>query len=150
VSKIISQPQYHLVKALCDRIGLMPTPHVRALALYTDDEQPICLVGYDQWTGSSCTMHVAVDRPALLTRKFIEAAFAFPFVTVGCDVVIGIVPSVNLKALEFDKRLGFVEHCRIKDAYPDGDMVLLSLRKEDCKWLRSRHGKEIKQPAARA
>lgn len=143
---IVSQPQYRLAKELCDRIGLIPTPAFRAIGLYSEGE-PVAFVGYDGWNGASCMMHVAIDQPKKLTRGFIQAAFDYPFNIAGCSMVLGLVPSGNVKALEFDKRLGFEQVCRLEGAHPDGALVLLSLRRDQCKWLRKHHGQKVEQSA---
>ena len=49
--------------------------------------------------------------------------------------MFGQVPASNVRALEFDRKLGFIEETRIKDVFPDGDLVVLSMKREDCKWL---------------
>ena len=64
--------------------------------------------------------------------------FDYPFNQLGVKKLIGQVPSSNLKALEFDKKLGFKEEARISDVFPDGDLIVLSMRREDCRWLKIR------------
>lgn len=84
--------------------------------------------------GGSVSMHVA-GEPGWCTRSYLRAAFRYVFVQLDCNVAIGVVPSGNSKALAFDWALGFREHTRIEGAHPDGALVLLTMRKEDCKWL---------------
>ena len=49
---------------------------------------------------------------------------------------VGTISSGNKELLAFNGRLGFTEECRIKDAYPDGDMVVLSMTRDQCPWLK--------------
>jgi hypothetical protein len=44
--------------------------------------------------------------------------------------------------MRFNYKLGFIEEARIKDAFPDGDMVLLTLTKDKCRFLGEKYGKE--------
>jgi len=46
-----------------------------------------------------------------------------------------LVDSTNEKALRFDKKLGFVEEARISNAARAGDLVILTMTKEQCRWL---------------
>jgi hypothetical protein len=51
------------------------------------------------------------------------------------EVIYGPVESTNKKALEFDKKIGFTEHTRLKGAIPGGDLVILSMYRGQCRWL---------------
>jgi hypothetical protein len=37
--------------------------------------------------------------------------------------------------------MGFSEEARIKDCHPDGDIILYTLKREDCRFLGERYGK---------
>lgn len=80
-------------------------------------------------------MHVAAFRPRWINRDLLWAAFHYPFVQLGVKKVFGQVPEDNTKALELNRNLGFKEETRIADVYPEGDMVLMSMYKADCRWL---------------
>jgi hypothetical protein len=40
-----------------------------------------------------------------------------------------------------ESNFGFEEEARIKNAYPDGDLVLLTLTKDNCRFIGERYGK---------
>lgn len=94
-------------------------------------------VGYNGFIGRTCCMHVVIDRPESFTRKILREAFEYPFVRCGCEAVIGLVDSVNEAAVEFDKRIGFVEVARIAHAGLEGDLVILRMLRSECRWLRA-------------
>lgn len=87
------------------------------------------------WNGASILMHVAGFTPHWLSRDFLWVCFHYPFVQLGCKKVLALVSSGNPRAIDFDKKIGFIEECRIKEADLNGDLVLLSMRREDCRWL---------------
>jgi RimJ/RimL family protein N-acetyltransferase len=59
------------------------------------------------------------------------------------------VPSGNKRALHFDKRMGFKEVARIKDAHPDGELIILSMRRDECRFLeKEKDGKQSYSSAA--
>ena len=132
--------QTWLISYLCERIGLVPTSHIRAIGKIKEGKL-IGVVGYDGWTGSACEMHMA-GEPGWLTYDFIKFAFEYPFICGDCKLVIGKIPSGNIAALDIDKRLGFKEVLVLPDAHPDGALHILIMKREDCKWLEQRHGKE--------
>lgn len=129
---------------LCKQLDLVVTDHFTAMGRLDPRTGDILgVVGYDGWNGTACEMHMA-GSPGWLSRDFIWAAFDYPFNQANCKVVIGKVPSGNVEALDIDRRLGFKTECILEGGHPDGALHILSLRKEDCKWLnRGRHGKEI-------
>jgi len=100
------------------------------------------VVGYDNFTGTSCHMHMAGEG-RWISRDFLYAAFGYPFQHLGLAMVFGIVPSGNIRALRVDEKLGFKKLMYVPDAHPDGGIHILQLRREDCRWLRTRNGKEI-------
>lgn len=93
-------------------------------------------VVFDQYTGSDICMHVVVEDRRAVTREALKAAFSFPFVTLGCQRVTGLVPARNVKARRFDEGLGFVLEGIKKQAFEDGeDELIFGMLKEDCRWL---------------
>jgi RimJ/RimL family protein N-acetyltransferase len=66
----------------------------------------------------------------------IWVCFNYPFVQLGCSKLFGQVPASNRKALEFDLKLGFIEEARVKDVFPDGDLIVIAMKREDCRWLK--------------
>jgi len=99
----------------------------------------VCLM--ESWTEGSCQVHVVVINPICLKNyKFIIEVFNYIFNVGNRFVVIGFVSSNNVKALSFDKRIGFKEIARIKDGFKKGiDTVILELRRENCKWIKRHH-----------
>jgi len=91
-------------------------------------------VVYDHFNGRSICMHVAIEKP--VTRGYTRACFAYPFLQLGVEKVIGMVDSTNEDALRFDTKLGFTEEARIKDAGKYGDLVLLTMTRQQCRWIK--------------
>jgi hypothetical protein len=94
------------------------------------------MVGYDMWTENSAQMHVAVEKPSVI-RALLVPAFSYLFDQCGKGVAVGVVPSHSTHALRFDLHVGFREVYRIRDGWAVGDdLVILEMRKEECRWLR--------------
>lgn len=86
----------------------------------------------------SILIHVRAVDPRWLCRDLLWLMFDWAFNQCMVDKVVGFVPSTNQHALDFDKRIGFVEETRIKGMIPGGDYVVLSMYREQCRWLAHR------------
>ena len=132
---------------LRDRIGLPYSSDLVCIGRVMDDKL-IAVVGFANFTGTSCHMHMAGDHPRWMNREFLRAAFAYPFEALGLTMVFGVVPSGNIRALGIDRKLGFREILYIPGAHPDGGIHILQMKREECRWLRTRNGKEEYTEAA--
>lgn len=119
-------------------ISYSPTSHFKSIGQLDEDYELVAAVGYDMWTPNSVQMHIWIPRPSLVTRTFIREGFRYPFEYKG--LVVGLTPGNNAAALHFNRRVGFKEVYRMKDAWDVGvDVVVQEMRKEDCRWLRRSH-----------
>jgi RimJ/RimL family protein N-acetyltransferase len=91
---------------------------------------------FTNYTGRSVCMHIASFDPSWLNRDLLWVAFHYPFVQLKCQKILAMVPANNHRALEFDTKLGFKEETIIRDVYNTGDMIVLSMYKDDCRWLK--------------
>lgn len=96
----------------------------------------VAAVMYDQFNGASVCMHVASTGKHWLNREFLWYAFFYPFTQMGVNVVIGLVAKENTAAVRFDEHLGFQLAAEIPEAHPSGALLVYTLRKADCRWLR--------------
>jgi len=95
---------------------------------------------YDMFNGRSICMHVAIEKP--VTRNYTRTCFDYPFNQLKVNKVLGLVDSTNAAALRFDKHLGFVEEARIEGAGKTGDLVILTMTRQQCRWIKeASHGR---------
>jgi hypothetical protein len=112
------------------------------------DEDDLLLAGvlYEDFNGANLLMHcAAVSGGQWLNREFLHCCFRYPFQQLGCKRVSGIVPSSNTAARRFDEHLGFKLEATLKDAHPEGDLLVYVMHKQDCRWLHLKekgYGKE--------
>ncbi len=123
-----------LFEWLHKRICLARSEDFRAIGRVVDGVL-VGVVGFNGFNDRSVQLHMAGEGKRWISRKFISEVFNFAFVTCGCNVVFGIVPSGNVKALEIDLRLGFTEFARIDGAHSDGALHFLMMRRENCRWI---------------
>lgn len=116
------------------RAGLTVKSDFRAIEA-VDGDRVVGMVGYDDWTPNSCSLHVAIDAPVAL-RRILRDGFAMPFLRLKLGVVYGRVLSTNKAALKLDLHLGFREVCFLTDAWAVGVGIhVLEMRREECRWL---------------
>lgn len=88
------------------------------------------------YTGASVGIHVASWSDKWVSRNMIYMVFDYAFNRLKVRKIVGQVPSYNKAAIEFDLNVGFKQETIVKDVFPDGDMLVLSMYKEDCRLLR--------------
>lgn len=93
-------------------------------------------VTYTGYTGASIGMHVAGFADDWINRDLLWVCFHYPFAQLNVSKVIGQVPAHNTKALDFDLKLGFKVEARVPDVFPEGDLLVLGMYREDCRWLK--------------
>lgn len=97
---------------------------------------------YDQSYERSVCMHCAGDSAYWLNKTFLRMSFDYPFNQLKVGKVIALVDSANTAAIRFDQKLGFIEEGRLKDAGRQGDLVLLTMTRSQCRWIGDTHGQK--------
>jgi hypothetical protein len=125
---------------VCERTGGRYEPSTSAAVAMEEDGVITAGVLYDMFNGRSICMHVAIEKP--VSRRFTRICFDYPFNQLKVHKVMGLVDSTNSKALRFDKLLGFVEEARIEGAGKTGDLVILTMTRQQCRWIKeASHGR---------
>lgn len=101
-----------------------------------EDGKLVGAVAYNHYTGNAILMHVAGAKRGWVTRKFLRAAFNYPFHQLGCTRVTGLVRTDNPVAQDFDERIGFKREGLIREGDDDGcDLILYGMLKRECRWI---------------
>lgn len=92
---------------------------------------------YEGFNGRNIWMHVAaVPGKKWLTRAYLAACFAYPFVQCGVDRISGYVEANNAEARRFDEHLGFEQEAVLRGAAKDGgDVIIYAMWKEGCRYV---------------
>ena len=106
-----------------------------------EDGELIAGVLFDNYNGASICMHVAaLPGKRWMTKEYLWYCFHYPFNELKVKRITGLVAESNLEARRFDEHIGFELETRLKDACPDGDMLVYVLWKDNCRFLRKSHG----------
>jgi hypothetical protein len=131
---------------VCEKLGVVWLPgRGHTIGMIDEAGQVIVGVLFEDFNGSNCTMHVAAaDGLRWATKDFLWYVFYYPFVQLGCRRVTGVVNSSNTAARRFDEHIGFKLEATLKNACPDGDLLVYCMHKEECRWIMTEenNGKE--------
>ena len=140
----ITEPQEGLMQWLCERIGYVPTLSMTCIGQWdNDNEKLIGVVGYDGFSEVMVEMHSAGEpRRYWLTPQFLFLAFDIPFNAYGLTYLTSRVSTGNPRAVRFNEKLGFKEQCRIPKGAEDGDLIIFTMHRDECRYLKMHRFKE--------
>ena len=126
---------------VCNRCEADPRSVQAAIGWLRDDDLTAG-VTYENFTGQSVTATIAVAPGAVFPKDFLWVIFDYPFNQLGCGKMLAYIASDNWKSAKLVERLGFVKEATIADYYPDADMNIYSMMKQQCRFLEKEHGKK--------
>ena len=104
----------------------------QAIGLVRDDKL-VAGVIYENYNGTSLWVHIAIT--GRLTPQYLKEIFRYPFVTCDVEKIIAPVGSNNVKSSKLVENMGFVEEARIRDATLDGDIIMYTMSKSNCRFI---------------
>ena len=139
MSELVYDQSDRLIEWAQAIIGCKFRPDATAIGRASDGEILVVAV-FDGFSECDCNIHIASDGSGhALSRRFLTAAFAYPFIQLNMRRVTGLVPASNTKALKFDYHLGFVFEGRCRNALPNDDIIILGMLREECPFLPEKH-----------
>ena len=109
-----------------------------AIGLEDECGQIVAGVVMNNYNGANATCHIAVAKPCKAMLDLFAAFCDYAFRYCKLKRLTGLVPSTELAVLAFDKKLGFELEAVLRDGAPGGDMCVLVMRPETCRWLKSK------------
>lgn len=94
-------------------------------------------VVYENWTGEggSITIHIGSVDSRWINRDLLWMMFDYPFNQMKVTRAFAQISSANEDCLKFSKSVGWTILHRIEGVFPDGDMILMRLLREECRFL---------------
>jgi RimJ/RimL family protein N-acetyltransferase len=132
--KVVTDNQDQLRGWITGVLGMHFSPYATFIGQEIDGEVK-AVVAFDNILDKSCEMHTAAIVPNWISKDLLWACFDYPFNILKVKVILATVASSNTEALKLDRHLGFVDKAYIEDAHIDGDLVILAMRRENCRWL---------------
>lgn len=125
-------------REICEAAGSCFNPLADvSIARLTPEGKLMGGVVYNGYTGKggSIGLHYAGFHPRWFSRDMLFVCFDYPFNQLGVKKIFGQVPASNAQAIKVNLHMGFVPEKVIKDVYPDGDMLLVAMYREQCRFL---------------
>ena len=119
-----------------------PSPFAACTAIgVEEDGEVIGGVVYEDYTGHNIFMHVgSAQRGRWMTREFLRAASAYPFIQLGCDRVTSLIDQTNVSTQKFIEHLGSTLECKLRGAARDGsDILVYVMWRDQCRFLGDRY-----------
>jgi RimJ/RimL family protein N-acetyltransferase len=99
------------------------------------DGKLIAVVGYNSFMPNSCQIHVASTDVYWLNKELLFAIFDYPFNKLKVKVIIAPICKDNAKSLNLCRKLGFKQVADIPYGHPKGDLIVVAMKRNQCKWL---------------
>jgi len=90
----------------------------------------------ESYNGVNANVHIAGIGKNWMSKNMLLTFFIYTFNHLKLIRLTGLVAASNKTALDFDYHVGFKHEATLKDAAVDGDMEVLVMRREDCRFLR--------------
>lgn len=144
MNKIITGQDARVGEWVASRTGGKFSPVLATTIGLERNGELISGVIIDTWNGASCVIHVAAEK-GWYSKEYLWFIYHYIFEQMKAKKVIGAVSTGNKAPFHFGKQGGFKLEATLKDACIDGDMLLYTMTKEDCRWLhiKDKHGKII-------
>lgn len=117
-------------------VGLHRCDGMRAIGLRRDGEL-IAATVYEGFNGRNIWVHLAGQPGAQwMTRGFLKACFAYPFLVCGVDRLSGYVNASNTAARSLNEHFGYQVEATLRGAAPDGgDVLIYVMWRKDCRYV---------------
>jgi len=119
---------------VCRELGLSPTSLAQCI-ICLEDGKPIAGVVYEGYNTYTVSAHIWIKEGKKPTKEWFAAIFDYPFNKLEVNKIMGQVFSKNEKARKLDEHLGFKLEATIKDYCPDGDLLMYTMTRENCRVL---------------
>lgn len=95
----------------------------------------VCGVFFENFTGRSVQIHVGLEPGQRMTREWLKALFGYAFNQIKVQKIVGVIDSENSASLRFTRHIGFKDEGVIRDAGPKGDLCILTMTRQQCRYL---------------
>jgi RimJ/RimL family protein N-acetyltransferase len=99
------------------------------------DGNLVAVVAFCGFLPNACHMHIGTVGDNWMSKDLLWACFDYPFIKLGKKVILATLDASNKEAVRLNRHLGFQDKCVIEDAHENGDLLIMTMKREDCKWL---------------
>lgn len=138
--KLIFDETERVVAFMKEQLQRNPAWHDDVQAIGVEDEtgQLIAGVCYENFTLCDVNIHIA-SRPGIknwVTREGMVRVYQYPFILCKLRRITALLEASNHAARRMNTHMGFVVEGIKRNAYPNGDMLIMGMLKEDCRFIK--------------
>jgi len=126
---------------LCHELMLSEKPDMQCIVCMCDGDLIAGVVYENYEKNARISLHCAGIGKRWLSKQFLWMVFDYPFNQLNVNVIVNTVSSDNKDSIKFTEHCGFKEQTRIIGGASDGDLIIYTLYKKDCKWIGLKHEK---------
>jgi len=123
------------LRAWIERILFQKMPPEAKFIGQVKDDQVVAVVAYYAFLPNACSMHIGSVGEHWMSKDLLWACFDYPFNKLEKKVILATLDAANEEAVRLNRHLGFQDKCVINDAHENGDLLIMTMKREDCKWL---------------
>ena len=117
------------------KLGIALSDHAQFVGRLKEDGSIWGVTAFDHFSEYDCEIFMC-GEPGFGSRPLLKATFAYPFKQLGKKRVTARVDANDEHTLSIDRRIGFKEEGRLRDALGDRDIVVLGMLKDECRWIK--------------
>jgi RimJ/RimL family protein N-acetyltransferase len=130
-----------IAKWVMAKIGT-PNDSMTAIGYLNSNNELIAGVAFENWNENNLFGHQRIDSPP--SRQFWINVADYIFNQCGCKRFTATVEATNEKAIKLNLHIGFEIEATLKDAGRTGDLLVMTLWKDKCRFLNwVKHEKHI-------
>ena len=134
---MVAEPQEALRDWISKRLN-QQFPEDSTFLGQVKENKLVAVIGYCNFVGKSCAIHIASEGSHWMNRELLWACFDYPFNKLEKKVIVTALDANNEKAVRLNRHLGFHIETVIKDAHENGDLMIMTMRKENCRFLKTK------------
>jgi RimJ/RimL family protein N-acetyltransferase len=104
------------------------------------NDKLVGVTGFNSFLPDSCQIHVASTDVYFLSKWYLNCVFDYPFNKLKVKVILAPIYKGNVKSLNLCRKLGFEQVADIPYGHPDGDLIVVAMKRNQCKWLQQGEG----------
>jgi len=120
---------------LCHELMVTQKPDMQCIVCMDDDNTLVAGAISEGYNTVSITAHIWIAEGRQPSKDWMAAIFDYPFNHLGVHKIVGRVYSGNDQAVKLDEKFGYVLEATIKDFCPDGDLLIYTMTREQCRIL---------------
>lgn len=117
------------------RTGGTFCPEISQVIALVNKEKILAAAVFEGYNGATLKVHIAIDNKHALTREFMYSLTRYAYTQMKVTKLIGLVDSTAKATIKVNEKWGFVEEGRVVNGTVNGDLVIMTMTKEQCNFF---------------